>query len=219
MRQFVSLRRNGALAEIPTTWLFLGILVPAAAVLAALAAQPWTSAADLIGVVASVESLLWVGAAAICLFTAAMIHAAQGDGSGTRFLLAAGLVTLWLGLDDVFAIHAEVLPSLGVPEALAPAGYAAIGALYLLASWRAVLRNRPSLLLAAGLLLAASLRVEFLVPGTPAGLFAEAGLKFLAVAFWAGFHRAAAARAVEELTTGRITAVTLAAERLVRRTA
>jgi hypothetical protein len=221
MRQYVSIRRNGALAEAPTTWLLLGILVPAAAFLAALWLQPWVPVANLIddGVLASVESLLWVGTAAICLFTAAMIHAAQGNGSPARFLLVAGLVTLWLGLDDVLAIHGEVLPSLGAPQALAATAYAAIGAVYLLASWRTILRNRPTLLLAAALLLGASLRADLFASETPGDLFAEAGLRFLAIAFWAGFHVAAAARFIEELATGRITAVSLSSERLVRKAA
>jgi hypothetical protein len=221
MRRYVSIRRNGALAETPTAWLVLGILGPAAAVLAALWLQPWAPVAELIGngLVASLESLLWVGTAAICLFTALMIHVAQGERSRARLLLAAGLVTLWLGLDDVFTIHGQVLPSLGVPVAAAKGAYLAIGALYLLAAWRAILPNRPTLLLAAVVLFEASLRAELLVPGMPARLFAEAGLRFLAVAFWAGFHVAAAARAIEELATGRITAVTLASERLVRKPA
>jgi hypothetical protein len=218
MRRYVSIRRNGALAETPTAWVALGILAPAAALLAALRLQPWAAPAELIGdgVVASIEGLLLVGAAAVCLFTAAMLRAAHGDASRIRFLAVAGLVTLWLGLGDVFAVHGEVLPALGVPRDLAAAAYLAVGALYLLASWRAVLANRPVLLLGAVLLFAASLRADALVPGTPAGVFAEAGLHLLAVAVWAGFHVIAAARAVEELATGRITAVTLASERLVR---
>lgn len=218
MRRYVSIRRNSGLAETPTAWVALGIVAPAAALLAALWLQPWAAPAELIGdgLVASLESLLWVGAAAICLFTAAMLRAAHGDASQTRFLVVAGLVTLWLGLDDVFTVHGEILPALGVPHGLAAAAYLAVVALYLLASWRAVLANRPVLLLGAGLLFAASLRAHAFVPGTQEGLFAEAGFHFLATAVWSGFHVIAAARAVGELATGRITAVTLASERLVR---
>jgi hypothetical protein len=161
---------------------------------------------------------LWVGTAAICLFTAGMIHAAQEDGSRARFLFVAGLVTLWLGFDDVLTLHGEILPAIDVPEALAKAAYVAIAVLYLAASWRAILRNRPALLLAAALLLGASLRAD-LFAEEASGLFTAAGLRFLAVALWAGFHVAAAARAIEQLATGRITAVTLASARLVRKAA
>ena len=94
-----------------------------------------------------------------------------------------------------------------------PAG--AVGALYLLAAWRAIVANRPSLLIAAGLFLAAAVNAERIAPAAPD--LAEAGLTFLAVAFWAGFHVLAAARIVEELATGRITAVALSSARLVRR--
>ena len=218
MRQFVSIRRNGSLAGIPTLAVFLAILGPAAAFLAALWWQPWLPRADLIEVVASVGSLLWIGAASICLFTAVMIHAAQGERARSRFLLAAALVTLWLGLDDVYAIHEEILPWLGIPGPLARSAYVALGALYLLVSWRLLLSNRPTLLLAAGVVLGASLQAEVFA-GTISGAFVQAALKFLAVAFWAGFHVAAAARMIEELATGRITTVALPSQSLVRKTA
>jgi hypothetical protein len=217
MRRFVSLRRNGALTEMPTAWLFLGILAPAAAFLCAVRFQPWVSPAELVGggFVASVASLLWIGTASICLFTAAMLYGARGNSACTRFLLAAGLATLWLGLDDAFALHRDLLPVLGIPAALAPTACGAVGALYLLAAWRAIVANRPSLLIAAGLFLAAAVNAERIAPEAPD--LAEAGLTFLAVAFWAGFHVLAAARIVEELATGRITAVALSSARLVRR--
>jgi len=77
-----------------------------------------------------------------------------------------------------------------------------------------VLANRPSLLIAAGLFVAAAMNAERIAP--PASDLAEAGLTFLAVAFWAGFHVLAAARMIEELATGRITAVALSSARLVR---
>jgi hypothetical protein len=159
------------------------------------------------GILATVQSLLWIGSASICLFTAAVVHAARARRSEARFLLAAGLVTLWLGLDHVFALHVDVLSWSGVPGVGAGVIYAAIGGLYLLASWRQILANRPVLLLAAVLCLGAS-------PLT--GSLPREALTFLAVAFWAGFHVAAAGRAVEELATGRITAVALSSARLIR---
>jgi hypothetical protein len=115
------------------------------------------------------------------------------------------------------ALHRAVLPMFGMPEALAPVAYAAVGVLYLLGGWRAVLANRPSILIAAGLFFAASLNAELIAPAAPD--LAEAGLSFLAVAFWAGFHVTVAARIVQELATGRITAVALSSARLLRRPA
>jgi hypothetical protein len=217
MRRFVSIRRNRSLTEASTAWVFLGILAPAAALLCALHFQPWVPPAELIGgaFLASASSLLWIGTTAICLFTAAMLHGARGDRACTRFLLATGLATLWLGLDDAAAVHRDVLPVLGIPAALAPAACAAVGALYLLAAWRAIVANRPSLLIAAGLFLTAAMNAERIAPAAPD--LAEAGLTFLAVVFWAGFHVLAAARIVEELATGRITAAALSSARLMRR--
>lgn len=208
MRQFVSIRHSGSLADIPTAWVFLGVLVPSAAI----AIWPRSDApVGENGILATVQSLLWIGSASICLFTAAVVHAARARRSEARFLLAAGLVTLWLGLDHVFALHMDVLSWSGVPGVGAGVIYAAIGGLYLLASWRQILANRPVLLLAAVLFLGGSLGASPLQGSLP-----PEALTFLAVAFWAGFHVAAAGRAVEELASGRITAVALSSARLIR---
>jgi hypothetical protein len=216
MRRFVSIRHNGSLAATRTRRLFLAILLPAAAFLAVLWLQPWAPVEQLLrnGAVSTAESLLWVGTAAVCLFAALVTRGARAHQSRTRFLLAAGLVTLWLGFDDVFLLHWELL---GLSGAAAAMAYAAVAALYLWPSRQGILAARPSLLAAAVLLLAASLGTDMLVTAeAPYGRLAEDGLRFLAVAFWAGFHVTAAAALIEELATGRVTMVKLSSHGAVR---
>jgi hypothetical protein len=238
MGRYVSIRHNGSLAQAPTGWLFLGILLAASALLAAVWLQPWVPVAYLVrdplvvanqagkccsfyyGAVSNLGVVLWIAAAAVCLFTALIAHAAQAERSRTLFFLAAGLFTLWLGLDDFFLIHDDVLPHFGVPETVTYAAYAAMAAAYLAASWRLILAGRPFLFLAAGSALAASMGLDaFVHSEAPLAIMAEDGLKFLGIALWAGFHVTAAATLAEELAAGRVTTVAVSSPRLIRRLA
>jgi hypothetical protein len=230
MKQHVSIRHNGSLAEVATSWLFLGILVPAAALLALVWLQPWVPVAYLVrdplavareapkccsvyyGVISNLGVMLWMAAAAICLFTALMAYTARAGSARTGFFLAGGLFTLWLGMDDFFLVHEEVLPQFGIPQIVTYAVYAAIGLVYLIAAWRFILTSRVSLFLIAGLALAGSMGLDALVASeAPLWVFLEDALKFVGIAFWAGFHVAAAVAVAEELVTGRITTVQVSA--------
>jgi hypothetical protein len=210
MGRYVSIRHNGSLTVWPTAWLVLGILAPAALLLSGLWLQPlMPGAAVVVGsAVGTIESLLWIGAASICLFTALVIHAAGTDGQRTLFLAMAGIVTLWLALDDAFLLSGEVASSVGIPALAVSLFHFALAALYLALSWRFLLSGRTLLFALAVVLFWASGNADLLAAGDePLRFFIEEGLKFLAVAFWAVFHIIAAATAVEELVTGRITTV------------
>jgi hypothetical protein len=66
---------------------------------------PWTGLFSNIGV------LLWCGAAAVCLFTAVILRRIPGERRLAGFLLAWGLLTVVLMLDDLFMIHEFLLPT------------------------------------------------------------------------------------------------------------
>jgi hypothetical protein len=222
MGHYVSIRHNGSLAQAPTGWLFLGILAPSAALLAFAWLQPWVPAASLVraplfaatccgvhhGAIANLGIVLWAATAAICLFAAIMAKAARAERSHVAFFIAGGLFTLCLALDDLFLFHKNVLPLLGIPEAAAFAFYAAAALVHLTAPARGSSGIRAPLFVAAVAALAASTGIDMLVRSDAAEwVFAEGALKFLGIAFWAGFHIAAAAAAAEAFATGRVTPV------------
>lgn len=231
MKQYVSIRHNGSLAQVPTSWLFLGILLPTSALLAIVWLQPWIPVAHLVrdplvvareapkccsvyyGVVSNLGVILWMVTAAVCLFTAALAFAAGADRSRKVFFLAGGLFTLWLGLDDFFLVHEEVLPYFGIPQLATYSAYAATGIVYLLACWRFILggSNRLPLFVMAGIGLAGSMGVDALVHSEASvWVFLEDALKFVGIAFWSGFHVAAALAVAEDLVAGRVTTVSVA---------
>jgi hypothetical protein len=145
------------------------------------------------GLVSNLGVMLWTTAAAVCLFTALLLVNLGRRGAEPIFLIAAGLFTGWLALDDFFMIHEDVLPLFGVPQPLTYAGYAGAAALYLLLSWRQILDSRPALMALAMALLGTSVVIDVLVHSeSTLHVFMEDGAKFLGILAWTGFHVTAA---------------------------
>jgi hypothetical protein len=141
------------------------------------------------GLVSNLGVMVWTTAAAVCLFTALLLIHLGRHGAEPIFLAAAGLFTGWLALDDFFMIHEDVLPLFGVPQPLTYAGYASAAGLYLLLSWRQILRSRPVLMALAMALLGTSVVIDVLVHSeSTLHVFMEDGAKFLGILAWAGFH-------------------------------
>ena len=213
MGHYVSIRHNGSLAVVPTAWLFLGVLLPSAVLLALIRLQPTVS----FGALTNLGIVLSMATASICLFAAFMAHAARAERWRILSFLAGGLATLWLGLDDFLLVREEVLPSF-VPQRVANAAYATIVAAYLVACWRMILRGRVALFLVAVLGLAASMGLDGAIHGeAPASIFVVHALKFLGIAFWSAFHVTAAATAAEEFVTGQVTTVAVSPGMPLRR--
>lgn len=129
--------------------LLAAVLAPALLVLAAVAAVAWfadvapgrftmdpavlAGAHPFLGAVSNLGVLVWTGGAAIALFAAQMLRRRAGQGERARFLLAAGLLTTWLMLDDLFMLHEWFFPDvLGVAQTLVLACYAALAGGFLL---------------------------------------------------------------------------------------
>ena len=98
------------------------------------------------GFISNLGVMLWTAAAAVCLFASLLLFRANRRSEDATFLLAAGVFTGWLALDDLFMIHEDVLPWFGVPQVVTYGAYAAIAALYFLYSWRQILAFRPVLM-------------------------------------------------------------------------
>ena len=76
------------------------------------------------GLLSQIGILLWAAAAAICLFSAAVLPKDERRRPLRQFFVASGLLTLLLGLDDAFQLHEALLPTLGVPDAVMYVGIA-----------------------------------------------------------------------------------------------
>jgi hypothetical protein len=134
------------------------------------------------GYLSQLVVLGWNLAAAVALFSAAVLHRA-GHAAGTRLLAAGGVTTAAMALDDLFLLHDAVYPAVGIPEWLVYLLYGlAIGA------FTACFRGRlgPGVLLVGGAVLmwGASAVIDLTAGDGGASFVLEDGTKAVGVALW-----------------------------------
>lgn len=182
---------------IEPKWLFLDPLT--AAELSESCCRSYYGFISLLGV------MLWVAAAAICLFAAVLLLAARRTGEVLIFALSAGLLTGWLALDDAFLLHERVLPGLGIPQNAILAAYVLLAIGYLIANYRVLLASDFWLLLAGGGALAFSMLVDVVFHSLdPNMVLLEDSMKFVGICAWAAFHISAMAKILILDRGGRI---------------
>lgn len=198
--------------DVHGVWLTITVLALPALFIAAVALQPWVDPADLLrdplavaelkgaacckvyyGAVSNLGVLLWMGGAAVCLFAAAVVLANGSRPRTAVFLAAAGLLTGFLTVDDLFLVHENVLPAFGVPELVTYGAYGALGLVYLAVSWRQIIGHNVLLLAAAVVLLGTSVVIDwFFHSDHPLRIVLEDGAKLTGICAWVGFHVTAA---------------------------
>lgn len=185
--------------------------LPPLVLMLGVAFQPWVPPGDLLrdplavaemtdncckvyfGAVSNLGIVLWMAGASVCLFAAAVIVTADRSDVMARFLLAGGLLTGFLGFDDLFLIHENVLPAFGVPEIVTYGAYGLLGLGYLVFFRRQVFANRFAMFGAAGALLAVSVTIDWVIHSDAAWrILLEDGAKITGIAGWTAFHAIAA---------------------------
>ena len=159
-------------------------------------------ASPTLGLVSYVGILLWTAAAAIALFAAALLRKRGAAREQWTFLGAAGLLTSWLMLDDLFLFHEWLFPVvLGVRQRLLFAGYLLVMAAFLVRFRRIILRTSPLLLAMPLGLFAISVAFDLL----PEAWFRsgyvylwEDAAKLLGIAGWFAYWANASARLVDQ---------------------
>lgn len=145
------------------------------------------------GLVSNLGVMIWTTGAAVCLFASVLLFPMVRRRAEAVFFAAAAAFTGWLALDDLFMIHEDVLPQLGVPQLMTYAFYAGTAAAYFLLSWRQILALRPALMASALALLGTSVLIDVLVHTESAvHVFFEDGAKLLGILAWTSFHVTAA---------------------------
>lgn len=140
---------------------------------------------------------LWGSAGVIAVFTAAVLRVGSKDRAGAGFLLAGGLFSLVLMLDDFFLMHEWLVPRfLGLPEEVAFLVYGALGVVFLVVFRRAILAAEPGLLLLAGVLFAVSIGLDQLESREmiPQYWLPEDAVKLLGISTWWLFFSRASVR-------------------------
>jgi hypothetical protein len=113
-----------------------------------------------VGLISNIGILLWGAAAAVCLFAGLILFRTREVEWG-RFLLASGIFSTVLTLDDMFQLHEVVMPVyLGVPQKLVYVAYVLAALVYLFAFRKTILKTEFSLLAVALALFAVSVGLD-----------------------------------------------------------
>jgi hypothetical protein len=127
-------------------------------------------------------SLIWNLAAAVALFTSAVLRRA-GNVEGFRMLFAGGVITAAMGLDDLLQLHEDAYRIVGISERMVYGAYGILIAAFVVAFRR---RLGHAVLLIGGALAfwVVSAGLDQLVGGKQVSFVAEDGLKAAGVALW-----------------------------------
>jgi hypothetical protein len=161
----------------------------------------------LLGAISNLGIVLWAAAASVALFTSRQLARAEEARSMSAFLLAAGLLSCWLLLDDLYMLHERVLPDwIGVPQPLVFGVYA-IAMTVLIARFRGVIRTTDPRPLAMALgffaLSAAIDQGPAAWHGWDALVLVEDGAKLFGLVSWVAYFGAVSAQALRRRVTTR----------------
>ncbi len=146
----------------------------------------------LFGLLSSLGILMWWTSTTVWLFTAIVLRA-RGQAEGVALCIYSGLLSAYLGLDDLFQIHEYLAPIyLGMPEKAVYGLFAIATAVYLWRYRRMLLRPDGLLLLLSLVSLSASVVVDTVLEQWLWRLgdwtyFVEDGLKWVGICLWTSF--------------------------------
>lgn len=150
----------------------------------------------LVGATSTLGVMLWSAASAIGLLTYAVLRRTSSEDGPRlrRFVLAAGLGSAFMALDDAFLLHEEVLPQrvFGSAERAVLLVYMAVAAVIAVAFWRVFLRTLPGVVAGFVLLFGGSLAIDGHVIERILGvddesdvvIYVEDGLKLIGIWLW-----------------------------------
>lgn len=149
------------------------------------------------GSISNLGVLIWSAAAAICFFSYGLMRSQVSDDQRASFLLASGVITTVLVLDDLYMLHEVVFPeNLGIPQNLVYITYAAAILWFLIAFRATILRTSFLILLLALMGFAVSVVSDFIAPmvSIPGMYLFEDGGKFFGIVNWTAYFVLVAAQ-------------------------
>ncbi|WP_299228862.1 hypothetical protein [uncultured Psychroserpens sp.] len=138
------------------------------------------------GILSQTGIFIWSAAATICLFSSQFVK----EKLPKTFLVTSALITLLLGLDDVFMFHELVFPALGIHQKIVFLSYGLLMLWYLIRFLRLILKTDFVMLAFALSCFALSLFVDnFMYNASPyISKLLEDGAKFIGIIAWLVYY-------------------------------
>jgi hypothetical protein len=139
-----------------------------------------------IGLLSNWGIILWSAAAGVCLL-AAWLVSERAPRVGT-WLLASGLLTLLLAVDDMFMLHETVFPDVfGIHEKVVYVIYSLLGGAYLLYFLPQILRRHYLFLIVSVFFLGLMVVSDSIGRWVETPTAIEDSFKYIAIVFWLVF--------------------------------
>ena len=153
------------------------------------------------GILSQIGIFFWSAAVAICMFSAKIISEHSDSSKFKRFLFVSGLLTMLLGLDDIFLLHESVFPYFGIHEKVVYATYAGLVLFYLVKFYQTILDTKYILLVMALFFFALSVIFDkSSIPGIDTYLL-EDGAKIVGIISWMSYFFSVSTLAIKNQNT------------------
>ena len=141
-----------------------------------------------IGMLSNWGVVLWVTAAAICLFSAVLLKQFKASNTTFRFIAVSGGLSLVLGIDDLFVLHDHLLPQIfSSPERYFYFLYFFVFLVYLIFFIRQILKYEYLLFGASLVFFVLSRRIFVTLPFFDQFMTTGDMLKYFGIVFWLAF--------------------------------
>jgi len=162
-----------------------------------------------IGLLSNIDVILWIATATICLFSGIIMKRNHTDKLVARFILASGIFSLILGIDDLFLFHDRILPRLlRAPEIAFYILYLIIIIIYFVSFLSQILQHEFILLAIAFFLFGVSRNALFplsFVGGTMGDI-----VKYFGIVFWFTFFYRTSLHEIQRIITNKTSRFDLA---------
>lgn len=142
-----------------------------------------------LGVFSNIGIMFWSAAAALCFFTASRLSNNRIAQSSFIFMLFSGLITLMLGLDDLFLFHETVAPKyLSISKNTVFLTYANFILIYVVYFRKQILNTDYLVLILAFVFIGLSAISKTVPLPIPKDTFLEDSLKLFGIVSWFTYY-------------------------------
>lgn len=137
------------------------------------------------GAISTIGVLMWCASSTLCFFGSMILYKINNFPK-SNFLLLAGIISLFLMVDDQFLLHEYVVPGyLGIDEVFVLGLYPLLIGFYFIRYYKDILTSQFLVLVSGLSLLALSIFIDMFLT-VPA--FLEDGFKFIGIAGWFAYQ-------------------------------